>query len=415
MTNSERQRDEEVPKWLTKDFIENSLRKIYNSETFKIKSFFTTMATAVGDHYCSQMFRVNYEYTIRDNNTDKKSSVIVKTMPPGDLGKFLSKMPSFDVESEALGIILPRVHEMMAKVYPKQPKLWPDCYYYRGSPENIIVMEDLKLSGFVLGNRFQGLDYEHSSLVIESLAKLHATSFVLLQEKPETFENLIKIFSKVDNVEILQNTTEGTINFLIEDMKSWNDFDKKSIYIDKLSKVEVLKRVLDVWKNNDGNLKVLIHGDSWLNNYMFKYGTDGKLSGMKFVDFQITSVHSPAMDLVCFIFSSVLHDNKLEMIDVLLEKYYKIFSGTLKKFGRNPEMIYPFEELKRNFQSKLFWGFIVFCVFVPLMMMPKKDVVHPENFIMKTQNEFRKKAFGSDKIRKLLIRMMGYFIDKNVI
>ncbi|EEB19409.1 conserved hypothetical protein [Pediculus humanus corporis] len=415
MTNN-RQRDEEPPKWLTQDFIENSLREGLDCESFKIKNMKMSMAAAVGDHYGSQMFRVNYTYSTDDRKTEKECSIIVKLVPPGIMGEFLNKTPAFDIEGEALKIVLPRVHEMMAKVYPEQPKLWADCYYYRGSPENIIIMEDLKLSGFTLGDRFVGLDFDHSLLVIESMAKLHATTYVMIEENSKLFENFYKLFWNADNVEMFKTMTEGTIEFLAEDMKNWSDFDKKSIYVDKLSKVEIIKGIINVWERDEKNLKVLIHGDSWLNNFMFRYGTDGKLSGMKFVDFQIMSIHSPAMDLVYFIFTSVLHDNKLEMIDVLLENYYKIFSGTLKKFGRDPEMIYPFEELKKNFESKLFWGFVVFCAFVPIMMMPKEDVVHPEEFITKNdKTEFHRKVFGKERIKNLLIKVIGYFIDKNVI
>ncbi|EEB19410.1 predicted protein [Pediculus humanus corporis] len=399
------QRDEEPPEWLTQDFIENSLREGLDCESFKIKNMKMTMAAAVGDHYGSQMFRVNYTYSTDDRKTEKESSIIIKVVPKGYFGEMLVKTSFFDIEGESLTVILPEVYKIMTKVYPEQPKLWADCYYYQGHPKNVIVMEDLKLSGFVLGNRFQGLDYEHSSLVIESLAKLHGTSFVLLQEKPEMFKNLNKPFWKSDNEEMFKIMFEENINFLTEDMKSWDDFDKKSIYVDKLSKVEIIKGIINVWERDEKNLKVLIHGDSWLNNFMFRYGTDGKLSGMKFVDFQIMSIHSPAMDLVYFIFTSVLHDNKLEMIDVLLENYYKIFSGTLKKFNRDPEMIYPFEELKKNFESKLFWGFVVFCTFVPFMMMPKEDVVDPEELMKGDRTEYRRKIYGKERIRNLLIKL----------
>lgn len=53
--------------------------------------------------------------------------------------------------------------------------------YTRLESPSIIILEDLKSSGFQLANRITGLDLSHSALAIKSLAKFHASSVFYLE------------------------------------------------------------------------------------------------------------------------------------------------------------------------------------------------------------------------------------------
>jgi hypothetical protein len=56
--------------------------------------------------------------------------------------------------------------------------------------EEVLVMEDMREQGYILRDRRFGLDVSHCQLVLEELAKLHALSFAIRDQKPEQFNNL---------------------------------------------------------------------------------------------------------------------------------------------------------------------------------------------------------------------------------
>ncbi|EEB12731.1 conserved hypothetical protein [Pediculus humanus corporis] len=405
-----------LPDWINGCFIENSLKKSWKFEKSfsKIINYDATTAAPFGEH-CG--------------NEIKETSIIVKIIPEGQIGDFLRSVPVFETEGKTLRKVLPVVYEFLKKGYPNEEKHWPDCYYDQGPPKNIIIMEDLKLKEFKMADRFEGLDYEHSSLVVECLAKLHGTSIVMLMDEKnfkENFENYTYVFWREKNKEICKTLFDDTIKFLGEDMKTWPEFDKKQYYIEKLTKLDILGKTLAAWKNVDNNeLKSLIHGDCWINNIMFKYDdTSGKKpTQMKFLDFQLTTIHSPIMDLIHFIFTSTKHDSKLLMMDDLLEKYHVTLLETFKKLHPDGgdaavhlKNFYHIKDLKEKFKEKLFWGFAVLCSFVPFMFTPADEILSPDEFLYGTDNrEYKKKIFSNGKVRKMIVENLHYFHNNDVI
>lgn len=53
------------------------------------------------------------------------------------------------------------------------------CFYAVKEPIQIIVFEDLKELGYVMGDRTSGIDEEHCKLVMNKLGRLHAASLML--------------------------------------------------------------------------------------------------------------------------------------------------------------------------------------------------------------------------------------------
>lgn len=75
---------------------------------------------------------------------------------------------------------------------------------------------------------------------------------------------------------------------------------------------------------------VLNHGDSWCNNILFKNNSEGNLTSMRYIDYQMSFWGSPATDLGYFIISSVSDDVKIEQFDNLLLHYHEELTKALK-------------------------------------------------------------------------------------
>lgn len=71
---------------------------------------------------------------------------------------------------------------------------------------------------------------------------------------------------------------------------------------------------------NDFN--VVLHGDCWVNNFLFKTGPNDELIDMVFVDFQNPRFGHPLCDLLYFIMTSVKLEHKLSDFDFFIKYYY---------------------------------------------------------------------------------------------
>lgn len=153
------------------------------------------------------------------------------------------------------------------KPYPK---------FITSSLENMnetVVMENLKANGYLMKNRREPLDYVHTKYVLTNYAKFHALSIALKDQNFEKFqeltENLKNNFFDDKCMEAMQPTLAATFTRALKCFTEDNEKELKLLrYLEKNA-----CDVLTYSCNRDvvGNCEVIIHGDSWNNNILFKY------------------------------------------------------------------------------------------------------------------------------------------------
>lgn len=77
--------------------------------------------------------------------------------------------------------------------------------------EEVLILEDMREQGYVMLDRRNSLDVTHCQLVLEHLAKLHAISFAMRDQKPEQFNSLK---NSISETLFLNPPTEGLAVFL---------------------------------------------------------------------------------------------------------------------------------------------------------------------------------------------------------
>lgn len=136
-----------------------------------------------------------------------------------------------------------------------------------------VIMENLKAHRYVMKSRREPLDYNHTKFVITHYAKFHALSFALRDQYPEKFQelagNMKSNFFSEANTDEMQTAMAATCT---RALKCFTEDNKKELKL--LNYLE--KHAYDVItysSNGDvaGNHAVFIHGDSWINNMLFKY------------------------------------------------------------------------------------------------------------------------------------------------
>lgn len=115
--------------------------------------------------------------------------------------------------------------------------------------------------------------------------------------------------------------------------------------------------------------KVLNHGDSWVNNLMFKY-ENGKPVDVIFVDYQMSYYSSPGLDLNYFINTSPRNEIRESQIDDILHVYYDNFSAILKALGSKhvPSM----NDVRNEIDRCEYYGLFAALSILPFVVLHKE-------------------------------------------
>ncbi|KAJ9582748.1 hypothetical protein L9F63_022893 [Diploptera punctata] len=320
------------PPWINDKFLETAFQSGEDNNLI-VRCKYIKPATASGDNYLSQMYRVHVQITRRGKQEDK--SIIVKTVPFTEaMLKITSNGQMFVKEMTMYRDVLPAMHRALEKVSPGTCERFGAEYIYSitDSDKPVIVLEDLKKLGFTMAERLNGLDMDHCLLVLRSLARFHAISLALREENPNMFQK----FSTTIFCEEMRSDLETffTVNIakLAQEVENWAGYERFATKLHKLS-----ENAMGIWINsvamNEGDFNVLSHGDLWLNNIMFRYSEEtGKVEDVRFVDYQLCYWTSPTVDLLYFLNSSP-EINISENYDAFLGDYHKTLGKTLTILG----------------------------------------------------------------------------------
>lgn len=162
-------------------FIEVVERKLnIRRDKFKLRLVYIAPATGKNENFASVVYRARIGIEIIETKERQFVSVIVKA-----LLTTIKEIKEFGV--------FPRERFMYEEVIKNFEDLWkergdeeiefgPQCLAIHSEPYEIIVLEDLKSSGYEVLDRKIGTNLEQSKLVLQKLAKLHAVSAVRYQK-----------------------------------------------------------------------------------------------------------------------------------------------------------------------------------------------------------------------------------------
>ena len=234
-------------------------------------------ASAKGDNYLGVLHRAS----IKDPK-GKELNVVIK-IPPSSA----ARREQFSVRQCFL-----RESQFYDSVYPMFKKFQedkgidvekdgfyevPSCYKsLTEDPCEGLFLEDLKVSGFEMFDRFKDVTVDHVNRVMESLGKLHALSFAIKDQKPELiapYKEMKDFFvqgkqSARESIktwfESLKKQAAGAVNGSINE-----DLKQKFHDILKDNFIEMLEPCIN--GSAAEPYSVICHGDCWNNNIMFRY------------------------------------------------------------------------------------------------------------------------------------------------
>lgn len=406
----EMSQDIQPPEWLTQDFVQNALREGFQDKSLSISKYSITPATSAGDNYVSQIFRAK----ITMSSSRKKNeilSVIIKSLPKGEhMELFVHECQLFTKESRFLADVMPKMHRLFANV--GWTHRWsPQVYFKQGPPQDLIFMEDLRERGYKVADRKTGLDLQHCVMVLESLAVLHAGSLALMENEPEIMKQFNRGFWEESNEKVLYKILTDGVSKLADVMQTWKDLPLR--YTQKIRNLEdkIMKKTFDTYRRDDNKFNVLLHGDTWTNNFMFRY-EEGAVENLKFVDFQLSSFNSPVFDLLYFVFTSPKEELKLKSLDFFLETYHKKLSEVCQSLNVS-NFNFSLKDLKTEFHERLFFGLVVSICIFPITIAQGKDVIDPNELLESTQG--MDNIFKCDRFVKTMRLILPFFEEHGAI
>lgn len=303
------------------------------NQSLKILSHDSKLATKAGDNYLSIIYSVDIQL---ENGNSINS--MVKCIPRGGMQqKMVNEMEVFEKEAQIYQNVLPSLKSFQLEDRKLPSSLlcspWPDYYasHVDGSTD-FLALENLRVSGFKMGDRAAGFDFNHCALVLQTLARYHATSFAKFGGSRDRILELYPLLSaKRKEGQKLDMTQQ----FISQSFMSQRDSFLKlgdqlaASRLEKLAQMDVMSWVEELCEKPEfSNKSVITHGDCWVNNILLRY--EGEIPvEVKFVDFQITGAASRCFDIFYFLMTSA----KLEMLDEKEEELLMIYFAEFTRFA----------------------------------------------------------------------------------
>lgn len=211
---------------------------------------------------------------------------------------------------------------------------YPKCYRTIDSePDESVLLEDLSVRGFsIIDRHTEEITPEHVTLVMRTLAKFHAISFALQDQRPEKFKeitsNLNEIFIRCDDPILREYFAKQaeSIYTVLTDEKDARLLAKTKKLLEK-NAMDVAAECLDTSAGS-----VITHGDVWSNNTMFRYDSSGKPSEISLLDWQISRHSSPVIDILYYMFSCTTKAFRDAHYEHMLKIYHASLSEHIQRY-----------------------------------------------------------------------------------
>ena len=389
-----------VPEYLNARFFCTALEEGLRDRKITINEINFEWGSNPGENYCSSIYRVSVSFTRFGSQQAKPEQIylIIKTIPES---QFLEDAGVFLKEVITYSDVIPRL-----EILANDEQFGAKCYYTQREPMNTVVMKDLKEEGFTVASRQEGLDWNHSNLMLRKLAKFHATSMVLIKKDPEIINHfsggMLAPFTVKGRPEF-SKIFATSLEQLIELTSNWDGFEEINAKL--MCYLESFKEITSTFglPQPGDRYKVLNHGDMWTNNFMFAYddpSTPKVPTRAIFVDFQLTFYGSPGCDINFFLNTSVQLDVLRKKRDDLISGYYASFVNTLEYLRYNE--IPTFDDLKAELRQRELYGLFALYGFLPLVTMSKELSADNTIETMVDDSAKRKKfaeVFASEKLQ----------------
>lgn len=417
---------------LPKPILNSILDGLHCQKGSEPSSIKLSLATKPGDNYSSILYAVELEFEA--GNGPKHDNIMLKTIPKqNEMQKeFIFENESFKKEA----IVYQQVFQTLTK-FQKERGLpdhliysaWPQCYAVRseGDEDDYLAMENLRPLGYLMGDRKLGLDFNHTSVALQNLAKFHALSYCkfggdlkqILAQFPILEHGMFQKDTKV---------SELGAQFVIQALKSQADMLRAggdlqgASWLAKLAEVDFLQIFTDLVEK-DVKVPVICHGDYWVNNLLFKYENNDLRfpARLKFIDMETTVASSRFIDIFYFLLTSVQMDALQKRETDLLMIYYAEFTSFCGVLGVDTEARgLSWEAFLEESEKYRLYGVLMGLVTAPMFAMDSEEMPDMDKIFTKEKMENSigdsfKEFYGQIKQESVAVRKVSRIVREHLV
>nr|CAD7405059.1 unnamed protein product [Timema poppensis] len=308
---------------ITKADLEDLLKPKFGQVTVETLSI--RQLTQPGENYGANVLSV--EITLAPDH--RRMSIVAKLAP-----LLLDRFHFITVRKEMdfYMLVSPAYRQIQEECHVPENEivdLFPECYGVRATrgPDvgqsaddgAVLLMENLKNRGYIIGNRLTGVDLAHTRLVMVQMARFHATAVALKVNKPQVFQDTVMkscVFFKHEPPRKKEDGKE------VEDKS--DEFEKRFAMISK--QVEMLPELADKLDRMKANVKRTMEQNM---------GGEPEEPSEPFAsifhdDLCVNNVYdSPAKDLLFFLFTSTEVGLVVDHFDDMVRLYHQTFTDWL--------------------------------------------------------------------------------------
>ncbi|XP_013138437.1 PREDICTED: uncharacterized protein LOC106103270 isoform X1 [Papilio polytes] len=337
--------------------------------------------TGKGDSYLSEVIRIKIHGTTQEGAT-RCVQVVLKTIPKNVCRRLTFKSHEF-FKNEIMFYekVLPALLEFQSNKNMKEPfdKCVKLFLTHCDGVNDVICLEDASLENYGSAIRQEGIDFEHCSVTVKSLAQYHAMSIAMRDQKPEDFDRISKeIFETYYDERLWDWYSRFWYRISNIAIDAVEKEYPNTIYVDKIKEFAVPERYRDMIRAvSDKTNGVISHGDSWTNNFLFKYQNNRPIDA-KIIDFQLTRCASPVLDLVFFIYACTSQELREKHYDELLKYYYNVLATQIKDMGSDPDKVYSYDVFMAEIKKYSYFGLAFSFESTPFIILAPEDAVNME-------------------------------------
>ncbi|CAG4950552.1 unnamed protein product [Parnassius apollo] len=226
-----------------------------------------------------------------------------------------------------------------------------------------VVMENLNKKNFKRYNRLESVTWEHAAECVKQMAYLHVLSVALRQDNPEKRNEILEKNNFVYPTFLFDKMSQNAITVAKEEYR-----ERLTVFLEENVKTENFDKILKPIR-----LAVIAHGDFRPDNLMHRTLEDGTLE-VAVLDFQFIKMSNPITDLLHFIISGTDRKFRQKHYQRLIEHYYSEFCNALRRFNRDPDLIYPNQNFENDLKEVQPFGLLVAIIGLPFVTLDVENV-----------------------------------------
>lgn len=265
MMNGEKDSEELIQKLLLP-----ALQKL-KIKDYKLES---KNGTVKGDGYLGLILAIKVIFN-KAATAKQQLNFILKATPRDETCRDYAPIRKyFEREIYAYTELIPAFEKFQMKKSIPKPFNCTVKYYNACLDEGFegLLLEDLKAENYKHWNRRLAMDENHAKVVLKELGRLHALSFAIRDQAPEDFKTLTSNLDDIFKEGMLMMKMDEGVSLQIKiaaNMLANKGFIRESEIFNILARKT--SEIFSTYSVMDDQLSVILQGDSWCNNFLFKY------------------------------------------------------------------------------------------------------------------------------------------------